>query len=49
MRDAADIGFQVRLLADCCASGDMEAHRATLRTMPMLADVMQSPEALPGG
>jgi biuret amidohydrolase len=49
VRDAADIGFKVRLLADCCASGDMEAHRATLRTMPMLADVMPSPEALRGG
>jgi biuret amidohydrolase len=48
VRDAADIGFRVRLLADCCASGDMEAHRATLHTMPMLADVMVSHEALPG-
>jgi biuret amidohydrolase len=48
VRDAADIGYRVRLFADCCASGDMEAHRATLRTMPMLAEVMESPEALPG-
>jgi biuret amidohydrolase len=48
VRDAADIGYRVRLLADCCASGDMEAHRATLRTMPMLADVMAGYEALPG-
>jgi biuret amidohydrolase len=47
VRDAADIGYRVRLLADCCASGDMDAHGATLRTMPMLADVMESREALP--
>ena len=48
VRDAADIGYRVRLLADCCASGDMEAHRASLRTLTMLADVMESREALPG-
>ena len=48
VRDAADIGYRVRLFADCCASGDMEAHRASLRTMSMLADVTESREALPG-
>jgi nicotinamidase-related amidase len=48
VRDAADIGYRVRLFADCCASGDMEAHRATLRTMPMLAEVTESREALAG-
>jgi biuret amidohydrolase len=47
VRDAADIGYRVRVFADCCASGDMDAHGATLRTMPMLADVMESREALP--
>jgi biuret amidohydrolase len=46
VRDAADIGYRVRLFADCCASGDIEAHRATLRAMPMLADVVESREAL---
>jgi biuret amidohydrolase len=45
VRDAADIGYRVRLFADCCASGDMEAHRATLRSMPMLADVVESEAA----
>jgi biuret amidohydrolase len=45
VRDAADIGFGVRLFADCCASADMEAHRASLRTLTLLADVMQSDEA----
>ena len=48
VRDAADIGYRVRLLADCCASGDVEAHRASLRTLTMLADVMESRQALPG-
>jgi biuret amidohydrolase len=47
VRDAADIGYRVRLFGDCCTSGDMEAHRATLHTMPMLADVMESREVLP--
>jgi nicotinamidase-related amidase len=47
VRDAADIGYRVRLFSDCCASGDMEAHRATLRTMTMLADVTESWEVLP--
>jgi biuret amidohydrolase len=47
VRDAADIGFRVQLLADCCASGDMEAHRASLRTLAMLADVIDSDAALP--
>ncbi len=41
-RDAADIGYRVRLFADCCASGDLEAHRASLRTLSMLADVVSS-------
>jgi len=45
VRDAADIGFQVRLLADCCASADLEAHHASLRTLAMLADVANSDEA----
>jgi biuret amidohydrolase len=47
VRDAADIGFQVRLFADCCASGDMAAHRASLRTLTMLADVIDSNAAWP--
>jgi nicotinamidase-related amidase len=46
VRDAADIGFGVRLFADCCASGDMEAHRASLRTLTLLADVVDSDGAL---
>ena len=42
VRDAADMGYHVRLFADCCASGDLEAHRASLRTLSMLADVVGS-------
>jgi nicotinamidase-related amidase len=42
VRDAADMGYAVRLFADCCASGDQEAHRASLRTLTMLADVVTS-------
>src|ERR1700722_1294724 len=42
VRDAADLDYPVRLLADCCISGDMKAHRASLRTLVMLADVVES-------
>jgi biuret amidohydrolase len=42
VRDAADIGFHVRLFADCCASADLDAHHASLRTLSMLADVVTS-------
>ena len=41
-RDASDLGFYVRILADCCRSADMEAHRASLKTMSMLGDVVTS-------
>ncbi|MGB7102058.1 MAG: isochorismatase family cysteine hydrolase [Xanthobacteraceae bacterium] len=42
VRDAADMGYRVRIFADCCASGDMEAHQASLRTLTLLADVVSS-------
>jgi len=42
VRDAADMGYFVRLFSDCCASGDVEAHHASLRTLTMLADVVNS-------
>lgn len=42
VRDASDLGFHVRILADCCRSADMEAHRASLRTLAMLAEVTSS-------
>ena len=42
VRDAADLGFHVRVFADCCASADLEAHRCSLRTLVMLVDVVRS-------
>jgi len=39
VRDAADLGYHVTVLADCCASADAEAHQASLRTMAMLAGI----------
>jgi nicotinamidase-related amidase len=39
VRDAADIGFRVTVLSDCCASADPEAHRASLRTLAALAEI----------
>jgi biuret amidohydrolase len=42
VRDAADLGYPVRLFADCCISGDLKAHRSSLRTLAMLADVVDS-------
>ena len=49
VRDAADMGYLVRLLVDCCASGDQEAHQASLRTLTMLADVVTSDSAFESG
>ena len=40
VRDAADLGYRVTVLADCCASADAEAHRCSLRTLGMLADIV---------
>lgn len=48
VRDAADLGYPVRLLADCCISGDLKAHRASLRTLEMLADVVDSAAVFAG-
>jgi nicotinamidase-related amidase len=40
VRDASDLDHAVRVIADCCASADTQAHRASLRTMAMLAEVV---------
>ena len=48
-RDAADMGYHVRVFEDCCASGDMEAHRASLRTLALLADIVSSETAFQNG
>lgn len=42
VRAASDIDFRTVVLADCCASADMDAHRASLKAMGMLADVVTS-------
>ena len=44
VRDAADRGYRVTVLRDCCASADPVAAAAALDVMAMLADV----RALPG-
>jgi nicotinamidase-related amidase len=47
VRDAADMGYTVRLIADCCASADIAAHEASLRTLSMLAEIVNSETVLP--
>jgi nicotinamidase-related amidase len=42
VRDAADRGFQVTVLRDCCASANAEAAKAAFEVMSMLADVTDS-------
>jgi nicotinamidase-related amidase len=46
-RDAADLGYAVRILRDCCASADAEAHKATLRVLAMLGEIVDSASVLP--
>lgn len=40
VRDAADIGYNVIVLSDCCASADRAAHEASLSTMRLLAEIV---------
>jgi len=47
VRDAADMGYFVRLFADCCMSADAEAHAASLRTLTLLAEVIPSGAVFP--
>jgi nicotinamidase-related amidase len=42
-RDAADLGYLVRVFGNCCASADQKAHEASLRTLEMLAEVADFP------
>jgi nicotinamidase-related amidase len=44
-RDAADLGYLVRVFGNCCASADRQAHAASLRTLEMLAEVADFPAA----
>ena len=43
VRAASDMNYRVVILADCCASADMDAHRASLKTLAMLADIKGGP------
>jgi nicotinamidase-related amidase len=49
VRDAADRGFGVTLLRDCCASANPKAAAATFEAMQMLADVRDSADWLAAG
>ena len=40
VRDAADMGYRVSVLSSCCSSADPDAHRASLRTLAMLAEIV---------
>ena len=42
VRDAADRGFQVTVLRDCCASANAQAAEAAFEVMSMLAEVVES-------
>jgi nicotinamidase-related amidase len=42
VRDAADRGFQVTVLRDCCASANAQAAEAAFEVMSMLAEVAES-------
>jgi nicotinamidase-related amidase len=42
VRDAADRGFQVTVLRDCCASANAQAAEAAFEVMSMLAEVTDS-------
>ena len=40
VRDAADRGFEVSVLADVCAAADPAVHQAALASMRLIADVV---------
>jgi nicotinamidase-related amidase len=42
VRDAADRGFRITVLRDCCASANAQAAEAAFEVMSMLADVTDS-------
>jgi len=43
-RDAHDRNFQVMVLQDLCASGEIDAHNATLKTISRIATILNSPD-----
>ena len=42
VRDAADRGFEVSVLADACAAADLQAHQASLQSMALIANIIRS-------
>jgi nicotinamidase-related amidase len=42
VRVASDMDYRIVILADCCAAADMDAHRASLKTLAFLADIASS-------
>lgn len=46
VRDAADRGFEVSVLADVCAAADPAAHQAALASMRLIADVVSLDDGL---
>jgi nicotinamidase-related amidase len=48
VRDAADRGFEVSVLADVCAAADRAAHEASLASMRLIADVVRLDDWLDG-
>jgi nicotinamidase-related amidase len=44
VRHAADLGYFVTVPRDCCASADVAAQQASLKTMSMLAEILESAE-----
>ncbi|MBS3649831.1 cysteine hydrolase [Pseudaminobacter sp. 19-2017] len=46
VRHAADLGYAVTMLRDCCGSANPKAAEASFAAMAMLADVVDSSEAV---
>jgi nicotinamidase-related amidase len=44
VRHAADLGYSVTMIRDCCGSADPIAAEASFKAMAMLADVKVSSE-----
>jgi len=44
VRHAADLGYAVTMIRDCCGSADREAAEASFRAMAMLAEIEASAE-----
>ncbi len=45
-RDAHDRGYLVNVISDCCASGNIENHNATLKMLAYMTNVITSAEII---